>query len=84
YAIRYSIEQSMAMFVALTETPCLCTYVCDEDFKWDSRDLINTPFRSPTITLFHFYLMMSPDGPYYTTPPEQFEVLKLQSFLDLF
>ncbi|XP_052743009.1 dynein axonemal heavy chain 1-like [Bicyclus anynana] len=83
YALRYCIEQSMAMFVALTETPCLCTYVCDDDFKWDSRDLINTPFRSSTITLFYFSLMMSADGPYYTTSPEQFEIVIQRLFREM-
>lgn len=64
----------MYLFVSLCETPCLCTYWCPDDYGWDSSDLINTPFRSPSVTLFYFHLMMSPDGPYYTTAPTQFEV----------
>lgn len=64
----------MAMFVYMCETPCLCMYWCEEGWEWDPTDLINSPFRSPTATLFYFHLMMSADGPYYTTPPHQFEV----------
>ncbi|CAG5057883.1 unnamed protein product [Parnassius apollo] len=45
YALRYCIEQSMSMFVNLCETPCLCTYWCEDDYEWDSEDLINSPFR---------------------------------------
>ncbi|CAH2055603.1 unnamed protein product, partial [Iphiclides podalirius] len=74
YALRHCIEQSMQMFVTLCETPCLCTYVCEDDYVWDSSDLINSPFRSHAPTLFYFHLMMNENGPYYTTPPEQFEV----------
>ncbi|KAG7304692.1 hypothetical protein JYU34_010038 [Plutella xylostella] len=74
YALRYCIEQSMAMFVYMCETPCLCTYDCEEDFEWDPQDLLNSPFRSPTVTLFYFYLLMSADGPYYSTDTAQFEV----------
>lgn len=62
------------MFVNLCETPCLCSYSCEDDYEWDSSDLINSPFRSSTVTLFYFHLMMSNDGPYYTTNPAQFEV----------
>ncbi|XP_052749829.1 dynein axonemal heavy chain 1-like isoform X2 [Galleria mellonella] len=83
YALRYCIEQSMAMFVALCETPCLCTYSCEEDFEWDSNDLINSPFRSPTPTLFYFHLMMSPEGPYYTTNPQHFEVVIQRLFREM-
>ncbi|KAF9816548.1 hypothetical protein SFRURICE_010707 [Spodoptera frugiperda] len=79
YALRYCIEQSMAMYLNMLETPCLCTYICDDDYEWDSKDLINSPFRSPTTTLFYFHLMMSVDGPYYTTDPAQFEELYLTS-----
>lgn len=74
YALRYCIEQSMLMFVTLCETPCLVTYSCEEDYEWDTNDLINSPFTSHTPPLFYFHLMMNEDGPYYTTPPEQFEV----------
>ncbi|XP_073954769.1 sterile affecting ciliogenesis [Choristoneura fumiferana] len=83
YALRYSIEQSMAMFVYMCETPCLCTYFCDDDWEWDSSDLINTPFRSPTITLFYFFLMMNSDGPYYTTDPAQFEIVIQRLFREM-
>ncbi|CAH0718440.1 unnamed protein product, partial [Brenthis ino] len=83
YALRYSIEQSMAMFVVLCETPCLCTYICEDDYEWDSTDLINSPFRSPTPTLFYFHLMMSAEGPYYTTPPEQFEIVIQRLFREM-
>ncbi|KAI8440701.1 hypothetical protein MSG28_009052 [Choristoneura fumiferana] len=78
-----SIEQSMAMFVYMCETPCLCTYFCDDDWEWDSSDLINTPFRSPTITLFYFFLMMNSDGPYYTTDPAQFEIVIQRLFREM-
>ncbi|XP_063366022.1 dynein axonemal heavy chain 1-like [Cydia amplana] len=83
YALRYSIEQSMAMFVYMCETPCLCTYICDDDWEWDPTDLINTPFRSPTVTLFYFFLMLNADGPYYTTPPPQFEVVIQRLFREM-
>ncbi|XP_063895398.1 dynein axonemal heavy chain 1 [Helicoverpa armigera] len=83
YALRYCIEQSMAMLVALCETPCLCTYVCDDDYEWDSNDLINSPFRSPTVTLFYFHLMMNERGPYYTTDPAQFEVVIQRLFREM-
>ncbi|XP_028156949.1 dynein heavy chain 1, axonemal-like, partial [Ostrinia furnacalis] len=73
YALRFCIEQSMAMFVAMCETPCLCTYWCEDDWEWDASDLINSPFRSAAPTLFYFYLTMGADGPYYTTNPAQFE-----------
>ncbi|XP_045521817.1 dynein axonemal heavy chain 1-like [Pieris brassicae] len=83
YALRYSIEQSMAMYVAMCETPCVCTYWCEDDYEWDPSDLINTPFRSPTATLFYFHLMMSEDGPYYTTAPEQFEIVIQRLFREM-
>ncbi|CAK1542459.1 unnamed protein product [Leptosia nina] len=82
YALRYSIEQSMAMYVSMCETPCLCTYCCEEDYEWDPEDLINSPFRSTT-TLFYFHLMMAEDGPYYTTPPEQFEAVIQRLFREM-
>ncbi|KAJ8713256.1 hypothetical protein PYW07_013626 [Mythimna separata] len=68
----------MGMYVSMCETPCLCTYSCDDDWEWDPSDLINSPFRSPTVTLFYFSLMMSEDGPYYTTDPAQFETNSLR------
>ncbi|CAF4763844.1 unnamed protein product [Pieris macdunnoughi] len=83
YALRYSIEQSMAMYVNMCETPCVCTYWCEDDYEWDPTDLINTPFRSPTATLFYFHLMMSEEGPYYTTPPEQFEIVIQRLFREM-
>ncbi|XP_049878805.1 dynein axonemal heavy chain 1-like [Pectinophora gossypiella] len=83
YALRYCIEQSMLMFTTLCETPCLCTYWCQDDYKWDSSDLINTPFRSPTTTLFYFYLLMSQDGPYYSTDPAQFEIVIQRLFREM-
>ncbi|CAB3241783.1 unnamed protein product [Arctia plantaginis] len=82
YALRYCIEQSMAMFVNMCETPCLCTYDCQDDFEWNSNDLINSPFRS-VITLFYFHLLMSDDGPYYTTDPAQFEVVIQRLFREM-
>ncbi|XP_037871312.1 dynein axonemal heavy chain 1 isoform X2 [Bombyx mori] len=83
YALRFCLEQSMAMYVAMCETPCLCTYSCGEDFEWDSEDLINTPFRTSAPTLFYFHLMISENGPYYTTDPEQFEVVTQRLFRDM-
>ncbi|XP_050552040.1 dynein axonemal heavy chain 1 isoform X3 [Spodoptera frugiperda] len=83
YALRYCIEQSMAMYLNMLETPCLCTYICDDDYEWDSKDLINSPFRSPTTTLFYFHLMMSVDGPYYTTDPAQFEIVIQRLFREM-
>ncbi|XP_050357868.1 dynein axonemal heavy chain 1-like [Nymphalis io] len=83
YALRFCIEQSMAMFVNLCETPCLCTYWCEENYEWDASDLINTPFRSAAPTLFYFHLMMSAEGPYYTTSPDQFEVVIQRLFREM-
>ncbi|XP_022823491.1 dynein heavy chain 1, axonemal-like [Spodoptera litura] len=83
YALRYCIEQSMAMYLNMLETPCLCTYICEDDYEWDSKDLINSPFRSPTTTLFYFHLMMSVDGPYYTTDPAQFEIVIQRLFREM-
>ncbi|CAH0663656.1 unnamed protein product [Spodoptera exigua] len=83
YALRYCIEQSMQMFVNLLETPCLCTYICEDDYEWDSRDLINSPFRTSTATLFYFHLMMSDNGPYYTTDPAQFEIVIQRLFREM-
>ncbi|KAJ8728552.1 hypothetical protein PYW07_006248 [Mythimna separata] len=83
YALRFCIEQSMGMYVSMCETPCLCTYSCDDDWEWDPSDLINSPFRSPTVTLFYFSLMMSEDGPYYTTDPAQFEVVIQRLFREM-
>ncbi|XP_060806154.1 dynein axonemal heavy chain 1-like [Amyelois transitella] len=83
YALRFCIEQSMDMFVTLCETPCLCTYWCSEDYEWDSSDLINTPFRSPTPTLFYFHLMINADGPFYTTDPAQFEIVIQRLFREM-
>ncbi|XP_075982332.1 dynein axonemal heavy chain 1-like [Anticarsia gemmatalis] len=82
YALRFCIEQSMAMFVYMCETPCLCTYRCEEDYEWDPNDLINTPFRAAT-TLFYFHLMMSENGPYYTTDPAQFEIVIQRLFREM-
>ncbi|CAB3221174.1 unnamed protein product [Arctia plantaginis] len=82
YALRYCIEQSMTMFVSMCETPCLCTYVCEDDYEWDPSDLINTPFRS-IVTLFYFYILMSNDGPYYTTEPDQFWIVIQKLFKEM-
>ncbi|CAG9564862.1 unnamed protein product [Danaus chrysippus] len=60
YPLRYCLEQSMAMFVALCETPCLCTYWCEDDYEWDPKDLINTPFRTPTTLVTWFDLLLLP------------------------
>ncbi|GBP84500.1 Dynein heavy chain 1, axonemal [Eumeta japonica] len=73
YALRNCIERSMDMFVNLLETPCLCTYECEDDYEWDDKDLITTPFRGAAPPLFHFQLMMSGDGCYCTTDPREFE-----------
>ncbi|XP_045539469.1 dynein axonemal heavy chain 1 [Papilio machaon] len=83
YALRYCIEQSMLMFVTLCETPCLVTYSCEDDYEWDSSDLINSPFTSHTPPLFYFHLMMNEEGPYYTTPPEQFEIVIQRLFREM-
>ncbi|KAG6458751.1 hypothetical protein O3G_MSEX011030 [Manduca sexta] len=83
YALRFCIEQSMAMFVSLCESPCLCTYSCGEEFQWDAEDLINSPFRTAAPTLFYFHLMMGDGGPYYTTSPEQFEVVIQRLFREM-
>ncbi|XP_041969812.1 dynein axonemal heavy chain 1-like [Aricia agestis] len=81
YALRRCVEQSMQFLVGVCEAACACTYGCGAAYEWGG-DLVSSPFRAPA-TLFYFHIMMAPDGPYYTTPPEQFEIVTQRLFWEM-
>lgn len=72
-AIKYLVESSTDVLVKIVETPCqVCLDIPDEGFEW-GPDLINTPFKPVSGTVFSVSVKMSQTETIFSTGPMAFE-----------
>ncbi|XP_056631499.1 dynein axonemal heavy chain 1-like [Diorhabda sublineata] len=79
HTLRLLVENSINTFINLVETPCLTCLQVEDDYEWGA-DLVNSPFISKTSPLFSLQLKMQETGAYYSTTPENFQVVLLKLF----
>uniref|UniRef100_A0A6P7GR08 Dynein heavy chain 1, axonemal-like n=1 Tax=Diabrotica virgifera virgifera TaxID=50390 RepID=A0A6P7GR08_DIAVI len=79
HTLRLLVENSLNTFITLVETPCLTCLQVEGDYEWGT-DLISSPFISKTQPIFSLQLKMQESGAYYSTTPENFQIILLKLF----
>ncbi|XP_023289892.1 dynein heavy chain 1, axonemal [Orussus abietinus] len=78
-ALRNLVDNSMALYVNMLETPALCTLHVGPDFKW-GKDLRNTQFKPASNPVFSLEIFMNDQGAFYSTEPSEFEKVIVNLF----
>lgn len=81
-SLRNLVEGSIQLWKNLLCNPCECLLNVNDDYKWNSQDLINSPFHPGTLHVFYMVLNINEDGPFYSTEPSEYEPVLRKLFID--